>query len=314
MKSSPNRDRPAPRIAFLACLERGPLEQQTRLMCRSIRRWAGRCAQAPIHTFQPRAGAAPDPETIGELKDLEVIHHDLPLNTETPEYGFGNKIYVSAWAEQNLEEEILVFLDSDTVMTGDAGELLLPDSLDAAARPAHSESLNSTGPGDPNDPYWMDVHRLFGLRREAFVETETGRTVRAFFSAGLIAARRSAGVFGQWLRDFRGLRREGLLPPGSGIRRLDEVALAVTLIRVFDRLKILDGRFNYLLYRRPELKSPHREAQLEELVHVHYRDVLRVPGFLRQVQPPLHPESPVVRWLEQYLPQRPILRREQAAR
>ena len=43
-------------LAFLACVERGRLESQAVLLCNSIRRNAGRFADAAIHTFQPRQG------------------------------------------------------------------------------------------------------------------------------------------------------------------------------------------------------------------------------------------------------------------
>ena len=43
-------------LAFLLCVEAGPLEPQTLLLVRSIRRWAGEYAGNPIHAFRPRVG------------------------------------------------------------------------------------------------------------------------------------------------------------------------------------------------------------------------------------------------------------------
>ena len=54
-------------LAFVACIESGPLEDQTILLCRSIRRFAGRFRDAPIYTFQPRAGTAIARETLDVL-------------------------------------------------------------------------------------------------------------------------------------------------------------------------------------------------------------------------------------------------------
>ena len=88
--------------------------------------------------------------------------------------------------------------------------------------------------------------------------------------------------------------------------RMDEVSLAVTLSRAFERVRILDGRYNYLLFKRNQLAPRWREAQLEELVHVHYRRCFHTPGYLRAVEPPLETTGEVVRWLEQYLPLEPV--------
>jgi hypothetical protein len=293
-------------VAFIACVERGALEQQTVLLCRSLRRYGGRYARAPFYTFSPRRGHGPGKHTLAALAALGAEHRDEELNREYGDYGYGNKIFASAWAEEQIQADVLVFTDSDTVLTGEPTELDLPAGIDAAARPADSIYMNSTGPADPLDAYWRKVYDLFKLSREPFVETELGRRVRAYFSSGLIAVRRSAGLFRRWRDDFLRLVEADCLPESTGMSRMDEVSLAVTLARAFERVRILDGRYNYLIFKRPQLVPPWRDAQLEELVHVHYRRCFNVPGYLRAVRPPLEPASEIVRWLEQYLPLEPV--------
>lgn len=292
-------------LAFIACVERGNLENQTKLLCRSIRRYAGRYCNAPIYTFQPRRGTEIDTETRNVLADLGVIHNTEPLNRDFHDYPHGNKIFVCARAEEVLNEDVLVFLDSDTFFTGPPAELDLPAEAVAAIRPADSV-LNSTGPGHTNEDYWTRVCNLSQLESMPFLETEVGRRVRAYFSAGLIAVRRRAGLFREWKSDFTRLVRERCIPEAGGIRRMDEVSLAVTLARVFNRVRILDDRYNYLVEKRDRLRSPWREAQLEELVHVHYRRWFNKPRFLDLLRPRLDPTSEIKQWLEQFLPFEPI--------
>lgn len=293
-------------VAFIACVERGALEQQTLLLCRSLRRYGGRYASAPFYTFSPRRGRAPCRHTLDALATLGAEHNDEELNREHADYGYGNKLLVSAWAEENLREDVLVFIDSDTVITGEPSELDLPEGFDAAARPADSVFMNSTGPAHPMDAYWRKVYDLFRLGREPFVETELGRRVRAYFSSGLVAARRGAGLFRRWREDFLRLVEAGCIPEETGMSRMDEVSLAVTLSRAFERVRILDDRYNYLLFKRDQLARPWRDAQLEELVHVHYRRCFHTPGYLRAVKPPLETTGEVVRWLERHLPLEPV--------
>jgi hypothetical protein len=293
-------------VAFIACVERGTLEQQTLLLCRSLRRYGGCHANAPFYTFSPRRGVGPCRPTRLALGDLGVEHIDEELNCEYRDYGYGNKVFVSAWAEEHLREDVLVFLDSDTVITGEPSELDLPKDADAAVRPADSTFMNSTGPAHPMDAYWQSVYQLLKLRCEPFVETELGRRVRAYFSSGLVAVRRSAGLFRYWREDFLRLVDAGCIPNDTGMNRMDEVSLSATLTRAFERMRILDSRYNYLIYKRAQLAPPWSNVQLEDLVHVHYRRCFNVPGYLREVEPPLDPASEIVRWLEQYLPLKSI--------
>lgn len=291
-------------LAFIACIERGKLESQTELLCRSIRRYAGRYRSAPIYTFQPRRGTDVSEETLQVLNELDVIHHTEPLNVAFHHYAHGNKIFACARAEETLTEDVLVFLDSDTVFTGEPLELELRDDVNAAVRPADS-ILNSTGVGHPNEDYWARLCRICTLDDLPFVRTELGRRVRGFFSAGLIAVRRRASLFRQWKSDFLFLVAHDHLPE-PGLRRMDEVSLAATLGRVFDTVHLLDGRYNYLLEKRGSLPSPWREAQLEDLVHVHYRQWFNKPGFLDLLEPELNPASEIRKWLQRHLPFKPI--------
>jgi hypothetical protein len=255
-----------------------------------------------VYAFQPRAGWEIGAETRKALAALDVHHNAEVLNTEFSEIGVLNKVFVCARAEEILSEETLVFLDSDTFFTAEPADLDLAPSQCAAVRPAESAFLNSTGPTDPHDVYWQAVYRAFGIENQPYVETEFGRRVRAFFSAGLIAVRREAGLFREWRRTFQHLASTGLLHPETGLRRMDEIALAAVLTPIFDRVKLLDGRYNYLIYRRALLAPQWRQAQLSELAHIHYRDRLERPGFLESLDPPLEPDCEILTWLREFLP------------
>ena len=65
-------------IAFVACVESGYLENQTMLLCRSIRRYAGKYRDAPIYTFQPRRGTTIGNDTLAGLNELGVVHDTRP--------------------------------------------------------------------------------------------------------------------------------------------------------------------------------------------------------------------------------------------
>jgi hypothetical protein len=85
---------------------------------------------------------------------------------------------------------------------------------------------------------------------------------------------------------------------------MDQLAFAVTAARIWERMEILDAPYNYMLRRRPRMPEPDRSLGLEELVHVHYRKWLAVPGFVDQLEPPI-PDGERLRWLKERLPLTP---------
>jgi lipopolysaccharide biosynthesis glycosyltransferase len=292
-------------LAFVACVERGELEKKTLLLCRSIRRFGGSHAEAPVYTFQPRAGTAISRHTEAQLADLGVVHSTEQLNSRFAHYAIGNKIFAAARAEELAAEDVVVFLDSDTVIVNEPKALELGDRIDAAVRPVdmHRSAtepeddgdpfwktryrrVSSSGPGDPMDDYWLRMYELLGVDPRPFVETTCSRQrIRAYFNSGLIAVRRSAGLFGQWRDDFVRLMEAKLIPRNGPLHYMDQLSLAATLTRVWDRVLIPDGRYNYPLPGRDALREPFRSMPLEEAVHIHYNSMY--DGVARWLEPQL---------------------------
>lgn len=306
-------------LAFVACVEAGPLEQKARLLVRSIRRFGGRHRDAAIHTFSPRIGRGVSAETRAELAAHGVAHHDEILNRDFDDYGVGNKIFASARAEELASEDVLVFVDTDTVIVSEPDALVLPNGVDAAVRPVefhrwnepeHDEEhwrtrhrrVSSAGDGDRGDDYWLRMYELCGVAARPFVETSCDRVhIRAYANSGLVAVRREAGLFAQWRRDFLTLAGAGHKPRGGDMHYMDQLSLAATLARGWERVRVLDGRYNYPIVSRGMLAEPLRSARLAELVHVHYNRYFHLEGFLASLRPAL-PGCEVLEWLRPQLP------------
>ena len=293
-------------LAFIACVENGYLDDQTVLLCLSIRRFAGRFRDVPIHTFEPRAGTKIRSSTLISLQELGCIHHRETLNVEFEAFPHTNKIFTSAYAEQILQEDLLVFVDSDTLFTGEPRDLELAPEFDAAALPVNNCRLGSTGFGDANEPYWQRMYDICGVGNRPFVTGVTdGVRIRAYFNSGLIVVRRVAGLFSQWLKDFMALVAAGHI---SSVPGMDDFSLAAMMGRAFAKVQVLDLRYNYPLTvrQRPLLPMPFRAWQLDDMIHVHYRYWLTHPDFLNLLVPPLDENCSIVCWLRQFLPLRPL--------
>jgi hypothetical protein len=133
------------RLAFIACIEKGYLEGQALLLRRSIRKFAGRYSDAPIYTFQPRHGTEITQASLTELAELGVSHSSILLNSEHHANAYANKVFVSAYAEERLPEDILVFVDSDTVFVGEPVAFAFSCGIDAAVCPADSTPGTNCG-------------------------------------------------------------------------------------------------------------------------------------------------------------------------
>lgn len=292
-------------LAFVFCVEPGTLESQAVLLADSIRRWGGRFADAPIHAFNPRGRGPLGDATLERLSGSKVVVHADRLNSEHEAYGYGNKVHACDWAARHLGEDVLVFVDTDTVLVGEPSELELDADVDLAVRPVVNKGEGSAGPGDPNDPYWLQSHEICGVGEGRFVETVRDRErIRGYFNAGLVIMRREAGVAERWL-DF--LRRFFAADHRLGVKfnNLDQHALAMVAAGIDDRTTVLDGRYNYPIPQRARLPEPDRSRPMSDLVHLHYHRWFHARDFLSSIRPSFDLDDPRVDWLRARLPLEP---------
>jgi hypothetical protein len=295
-------------LAFLLCVESGPLEEQSVLLARSIRRWAGGYADAPIHAYRPRVGPRLAADTYAALADLGVSLHEEILNRDHHDYVHVNTTYVMVRAEETLEADIIVWCDSDKVFLSEPSAFDLRPGVDAAATGPYYQSPHgpkSTGPDHPFDLYWRRMYELAGVEDEPFVTAlADGARLRAFWNGGLIVFRRSAGLAHEWLELFELLLERGHVPE-QGILNVDQLSLAAMLARRPDAVEQLDHTYNHNLALRALLPEPERSLELADLVSVHYHIWFNRVGFLEDLRPPLARDTDPYRWLDQFLPLQP---------
>lgn len=292
---------------FLMCVERGGLEAQTLLCVESLRTFGGELARSPVYAFAPRPGSEPSKETVSALGDLGAVYVDEPLNPDLGELPHANKVFVAAWAEAQLDHEVFVFTDSDSVFLAEPAELV-PGDWDAAARPVGAVNKGSTGEGHRNEADWQTLYEVLGVSARPFVETVVGRErVRAYFNAGLVALRRETGLGTQWREATLKLLDSSVAERPPLRRQIDQLALGGILADRIDRVKILPDTYSYPLPKRIKLPVEMQALDLAEMVHVHGHRWLHFPGLLKEVEPPLDPSSEAYRWLDERLPLEPTI-------
>jgi hypothetical protein len=292
--------------AFLLCVERGKLESEALLMVESLREWAGGFADAPVYSFAPRAGHEPTERTLAGLRELGVEHVPDPLNERHPDRPNCNKIYACAWAERELDDELLVFVDSDTVFLREPAEFRDPDWL-VGVRPVGSRNIGSRGEGDRWEEHWQHVYGVTGATGRPWVETVIeGERIRGYYNTGLVAVQRRAGVFKAWLDIL-----EEVLASGFELKKMrgqvDQLIFAAVTADLDERLRVLPDIYNYPLPKRIKMRPEMQALDLDDLVHVHLHRWVHKPGFLDDVHPPLDTKSERYRWLAERLPLQPLL-------
>lgn len=293
-------------LRIVCCVEAGRLEAETVLMCGSLRRFGGRLAGAPVSAYRPRAGDALTEATRSRLVELDVDLVEDELNTEHAFHPIANKLYAAADAESRYGEDSIAVLDSDSVFMAEPAQLELAGGLDAAAAPVGKVSEGTTGPGHDNEDYWQGLYSLVGVGEPPWIETALrGRRIRGYWNSGLVAARRSEGLLGEWLGLFRRLLDEERLPPSGRIDSIDQISLALVFARRPNRIETLPWPYNYRITRRGRYRDPAGSASLSDLVHIHYMRSFYVAGFLERVDPPLGEGDERLEWLAERLPLEP---------
>jgi hypothetical protein len=292
--------------AFLICVEHGRLESEAILLVESLRAWGGGCADAPVYAFAPRPGLLPKPDTVARLEELGVrVIEEALVSERFADEPTLNKIAVSAWAERELDHETLVFTDTDSIFLGEPRELMEGDWV-AAARPVDRRIAGSRGKGK-NEPYWRKMYEELGVRGRPFVRTAVGgQEIRAYWNSGLLAARRSAGLFDAWERATNQLF-DAELVPAKWPNFMDQLSWAAVTADHHDRVRILSVAYNYPLRHRAALTPDAVELELGDLVHMHYRLWFHMPDSLPKVNPPFDAASDRYEWLNERLPLQPIV-------
>lgn len=257
-------------IAFIICTEPGRLEGQSLLLAESIRKFCGKFKDTPIYSFHPRSGEPISVETQKAFAQLQVIHQQIPINQEFHDYYLANKPLTCAYAEKNIDAEILVFLDSDKCLFAEPEEFLLPEGCNVRMRPEYGQGIGSTGPQDPQEWYWKKLYELLSVKQEVYVNTPiANKKIRAYWNSGLVAVRRSAGIFTAWKENFEKVMRLDINPP-QGIYFVEQSVLSVTLCALKENVSHFSDKYSYPLPLHNRLSKQFRLKAWDELVSIHY--------------------------------------------
>jgi hypothetical protein len=272
-------------VSFILCTESGPLEQMSILLVESLRAFGGRFSNCRVHSFQPRANHAISRDTQLALDQLGVVHHQEVLNHQFPEYPLANKVFACAYAEQHLESELLVWLDSDKIILDEPNLLDLPQTYDVAARPIDTPREGSDLRGDDNTPFWKSLYQELRVESPGQVKTAVdGSLVAECWNTGLVVTRRSRGLFTLWEKNFRHIMQLGIMPRIGGNYFVEQSVFAATVSASKSQFLELPWHYNYPADSHGKVLCPPQAAPgLESITTLHYHHLFRQANWEEQL-------------------------------
>ncbi|MGL5876480.1 MAG: hypothetical protein ACRC2V_01645, partial [Xenococcaceae cyanobacterium] len=257
-------------IVFIMCTEGGLIEREAILMVESLRRFAGSLKDTPLYSFHVREQNDPSRETIDTLANLGVKHQKLVLNHKYPDYPLANKPLLCAYIEQNIDADIIVFLDSDLVFFSEPKEFLLPAEYDVGIRPEHHNTIGSAGESDPNDGYWMHLYDIAGVKnRDRFVITTVDRQkIRAFWNSGVISVRRKAGIFTAWKNTLENLLEEGATTNQQNYY-YEQSSLSAAICATTTKIWCFSPGYNYPIHSHNQMPNSEKLRSFDEIACIH---------------------------------------------
>ncbi|MEL6579899.1 MAG: hypothetical protein AAFQ14_09105 [Cyanobacteria bacterium J06621_12] len=257
-------------LAFIICTEPGRLEKQSQILAKSIRTFGGKLKDTPIYSFHPRQGTPVADETLAGFAALGVEHQQVVLNVKYHDYYLANKPYVCAYAEETIDAEILVFLDSDKCFFAEPTEFLLPSDYNIGLRVEYGRGIGSTGSQDIQDDYWQKLYQTVGVEEERFVSTPIGnKKIRAYWNSGMVATRSSAGIFQAWKHNFEQVMAAEIVPK-QGNYMIEQSSLSATVCALKEEVFTFSSSYSYPLPLHNRLSPEFQLASFDEIVSIHY--------------------------------------------
>lgn len=273
-----------PHIVFALCTDKGDLEAKTVLLVESLRKWAGSLRDAPIWVVQTQRKMQITDETLEALRRSAATFRCAGLDVKPRGLRFAHKVFAAAYVEEHIRDPLstIVVLDSDVICVNPPERLLLSGDIEAAVSAVSNKGVG-VGVQEGLPEHWRIALEACDADASRLWQIGTGSEdipIWAHFNSGLVAARRSAGVFARWKKNLVHLAEtkffKSLKYPNPVRREMDQIALTCTLLNFGkERLDILPTYYNYdlrghVIKATQGIYSGTRISNLNEAVFVHY--------------------------------------------
>lgn len=235
-------------------------ERESVLLAQSIRAFGGCFSRSPIWILVPEQ--TPLSETT--LRSLDALTASVfPFTLPEPAlvFPYAPKVFAAAQAESRAQglTDLLVWMDSDTLLLREPGEFILPTGKSFGGCPVQLKNISSLA-AQPVDDFWQAIYAacLTPPEQIFLLTTTVDRVeVRAHFNAGLLVVRPEAGLLNAWKSNFACLFADEALEPFY--RRnflyhvfIHQAVLSATLLSRLepDKIQLFPPTYNFAAFLR----------------------------------------------------------------
>jgi len=292
-------------FAFLAAS--GSSELQAWILAGSIRAFAGEFSDSPVWALLPEGEKSISEASRAKLASLNARLVPFGIDRSALGFPFAGKVYASAAAEAlaHGQTDLLVWMDSDSIVISDPKKLLLQEGKNLGYRPVDHTLIGSPY-NEPIDSFWELIYRCCNVpegRLFPMTATVDENVIRPYFNAGMLVVRPERGLLRSWCDNF-GLWRESCFEQfyrGSVLYRifLHQAALAGTILASMGRQEMqeLSYLINYPLHMHAQYPAGRRPKYMNELITCRYDVFFEDPNW-REVFPV---KEPLKSWLGERL-------------
>ena len=302
------------KVAILIVVERGYLEEQAKLLIRSILKfYQSEQHDLDIFAFSPRKDHKPSAQTNDFLKQHTTHHFEQDLNLDYQQFPLINGHFGARFFEQNHSEyKHVMLLDTDTVFLNNFEFILNEKDRGVFIAPVDNKGVGITGDTDKDYDFWVNLYTHLGIELpENRVTTRVGlQKIWPYYNAGFVYKKNMPDFFTRWLSNFQAIYHSDIRSQfsgkdGSKTIFLEQVALALTAQSCAESVHLLPETMNYPIPFHPRLSQRSDAFELMDLVHVHYHRWFQHPGFLDHVSNEKEKQSEQYLWLKKNLPLKP---------
>jgi hypothetical protein len=219
----------------------------------------------------------------GRLSALNTIFIHFDADAEIPQFPFARKVFVNAHAESIAQgkTDLLVWLDSNTIILQEPKEFVLQDGKNFGCRPVHHVNIGSRY-DEPLDPFWTQIYRHCKVSEDQVFPVTThvdAIRIRPYFNAGLLIVRPERRLLRIWRDNFLEAYetadfQEWYKKDKRYTIFMHQAVLAGTILSTLkaEEIEELPRTYNYPLHLYWEDVTENRPSSLEEMVSFRYEE------------------------------------------
>ncbi|MGD1047442.1 MAG: hypothetical protein ABR899_01665 [Candidatus Krumholzibacteriaceae bacterium] len=276
-------------VIFASYADNGAQLRHAAVMTESIRDFGARVKDAPVWIYGPAGLLKTNRDVVKKLVSLGAQVKASEAPGESAKVPSAGKVFTAAQAEREATgaAAVLVWMDNDTVVLKDPGDLLLAEGKSLGLRPVAYQNIGSLY-AEPPDAFWSGLYRKLSVPASALFPMKTvadGKTLRPYFDAGLLVVRPERGIMKAWAESFSALCGDPDFAAMCGKSErtstfLYEAVLAGAILNLVhqDEMVQLPEQYNYPLFFK-ELYGGDREFHtIDNVVTLRYDVYFDKPG------------------------------------